>query len=72
MQTYEVKWTRCPTAYNPSYMLYVEAVDAEAAKVLARDHVKRRLGVGDWVKIEVFEYVAPDASLGRILDGAPR
>jgi hypothetical protein len=71
MKTYEVQWIRCPTNYNPTNLLYVEAVDEMAAETLARDYIKRRLGVGDWLSIKVSEYVPPSASLGRVLEGKP-
>jgi hypothetical protein len=71
MNTYEVKWIRCPTAYNSTCLLYVDAISDEAAVLLAQDHIRRHLLIGDHVKIEASIYQPPSATLGRVLQGKP-
>jgi hypothetical protein len=65
MIEFKVKWTLCPTAYNPTQVLFVEAADAAAAEAIARDHIERKHGVGGWVKFETVPAEAPPA--GRVL-----
>lgn len=67
MKTFEVQWTRCPTRYNPTNLLYVEAANTKDAETLAKDHIKRVFGIGDWIQVIANEYVPPPASMGRVL-----
>jgi len=53
MNEYRVQWTRCPTAYNETHVLFVSAGSADDAEAIAKDHVERKLGVGGWLKFEV-------------------
>ena len=57
MIEYEVQWTPCPTAYNETRVIFIEAANPDDAKEIARDHIKRRHGIGGWIKFEIKESV---------------
>ena len=45
MKEYKVSWTRYPTAFNDTRVLFIEAESPEAAREIAKDHVERHCGV---------------------------
>ena len=65
MREFRVEWTKCPTAYNATNVLFIEANSKEDAEAVARDHIERKLGIGDWLKIVVTEPVQVPA--GRVV-----
>jgi hypothetical protein len=69
MREWKVTWAKCPAAYNDTHVLFVEAVDEKDAEDIVRDHIERKLGIGDWLKI----VVAPPRAVppGRILNQNP-
>lgn len=69
MKTFEIEWTKVPFAHNPVNLLYVEAETKENAETVARDHIRRVLGVGTHVKLMVSEYEPLNPNLGRVLTG---
>jgi hypothetical protein len=50
MKEYRVKWCQCPHVHHSTQVLYVKAATADDAKVLARDHIERKLGI-EWLSI---------------------
>jgi hypothetical protein len=69
MNEYRVQWTKCPTAYNTTHVLFVEAGTPADAEAVARNHIERKLGVGGWIKFEVAPVEPVPA--GRVLEDRP-
>lgn len=65
MQEYEVEWAECPTSYNPARVLFVEAASEGDARLIARDHIKRKHGVA-WFTIHHVRAAKP-VPRGRIV-----
>lgn len=63
MNEYRIQWTQCPTAYNDSHILFVEAANPADALAIARDHIERKFGV-NWLKLEVGE--SPSVPAGKV------
>jgi hypothetical protein len=64
MKEYRVRWAATPTAHNTPRISYVEADDAEAAKLIVKDHVERTQGI----QISIFEAIEPKpVPNGRVL-----
>lgn len=65
MNEYRIKWQQCPHRDHLPQILFVEAVDADAAEHLARYHIERTHGFSWFSVHEVELYVRPQS--GRVL-----
>ena len=45
MKEFKVSWTKYPTNYNSTHVLFIEAETPEDARAIAIDHIERRYGV---------------------------
>lgn len=64
LKEFKVKWCKCPTNYNDTQIMVVEALSAGDAKKLATDAIERR-GIEWFVVGDVYE--AEKLPQGRVL-----
>lgn len=67
MKEFRVTWQQYPFNYHEAHVLFIEAGSADDAKLIARDHVQRRLGLaGSEFQVRQVEEAAPPPA-GRVL-----
>ena len=52
---YEIHWAQCPTNYNPTKCMFIHANDADDARKMAREKIKREHGIAEFSIMQVLK-----------------